>query len=216
MVRTQIQLTDEQARRVKAVAARKRVSQAEVIRTLVDKMLPLEEEADAVAVRGRAIAAAGKIRSGTGDLAAKHDEVTRRGLRELSTYIDTSAFLTILDADDPNHEIARRVWTDLVECEEALITSNYVVVETAALLHRRVGLEAVRWLQDDILAVINVEWVDKPAHDSAMGAHLSGSRRGPSLVDCIGFEIIRSRSVSSVLAYDKHFRNRGFTLIGQP
>ena len=74
MVRTQIQLTEEQARRIKAVAARNSVSQAEVIRRLVDRMLPLEEARDSAEMKKRAIAAAGKVRSGTGDLAAKHDE----------------------------------------------------------------------------------------------------------------------------------------------
>ena len=74
MVRTQVQLTEEQARRIKAVARRKRVSQAELIRRCVDRMLPLEEAADDAEIRRRAIAAAGKVRSGTGDLAAKHDD----------------------------------------------------------------------------------------------------------------------------------------------
>ena len=134
----------------------------------------------------------------------------------MSVYIDTSAFLTILDADDPNHEAARAAWAELVERGEALITCNYVVVETASLLHARVGVDAVRWLQDDILAVVEVEWVDKPTHASAMSAVISGSRRGPSLVDCAGFEIIRSHSLTDVFAYDRHFENRGFSLIGQP
>ena len=133
----------------------------------------------------------------------------------MSVYIDTSAFLTILDADDTNHAVARRVWAELVERSEAMITSNYVVVETAALLHSRVGVDAVRWLQDDILAVVEVEWVDKPMHASAMSAVISGARRGPSLVDCVGFEIIRLRSLAGVFAYDRHFENRGFSLIGQ-
>lgn len=74
MVRTQIQLTEEQACRIKAVAARKRVSQAEVIRRLVDRMLPIEEAPNEADIKRRAIAAAGKVRSGSGDLAAKHDD----------------------------------------------------------------------------------------------------------------------------------------------
>lgn len=74
MVRTQIQLTEEQAHRLKAVAKRKRVSQAELIRRYVDRMLPLEEDRSDEEIRRRAIAAAGRISSGTGDLAARHNE----------------------------------------------------------------------------------------------------------------------------------------------
>jgi uncharacterized protein len=133
----------------------------------------------------------------------------------LSVYIDTSAFLTILDADDANHEIARSMWISLVESREVVVTSNYVVVESAALLQSRVGVDAVRWLQEDMLGVVVVEWVDESLHVSAMNAVLSGSRRGPSLVDCVGFEMVRQRPTLRVFAYDRHFENRGFELIGQ-
>jgi hypothetical protein len=74
MVRTQIQLTEEQAQRLKAAARRKCVSQAELIRRYVDKMLPLDETRSDEEIRRRAIAVAGKLRSKTGDVAARHNE----------------------------------------------------------------------------------------------------------------------------------------------
>jgi len=82
MVRTQVQLTEDQARRIKAVARKKRVSQAEVIRGFVDRMLPLEEMPDDAEVRRRAIEAAGRIRSGKGDLASRHDEYSAEAYRD--------------------------------------------------------------------------------------------------------------------------------------
>jgi len=132
----------------------------------------------------------------------------------VSTYVDTSAFLTILDADDRNHEAAKRTWADLVGRKESMITSSYVVVETASVLHRRHGLSAVRWFQSDMLPVVHVEWVDKPLHEIGMSAVLAGTRHGPSLVDCISFEIISRRAISSVFAYDRHFNDRGLGLVG--
>jgi len=74
MVRTQIQLTDAQARELKDIAARQGTSMAALIRRFVDRMLPVERIADEDEVRRRAIAAAGRVHSGTGDLAAKHDD----------------------------------------------------------------------------------------------------------------------------------------------
>ena len=60
MVRTQIQLTEEQAARVRRVAAERRVSMAEVIRDTIDRALavPGWEVSPAERIR-RAIAAAG-------------------------------------------------------------------------------------------------------------------------------------------------------------
>ena len=131
----------------------------------------------------------------------------------MSTYVDTSAILAVLDADDPNHQPAKEAWSELVESGEPLVTSNYVVVETASVLHKRFGLSSVRLLQSDIVPVLDIEWIDEQLHDAAMGALLAGSRHGPTLVDCVGFEVIRKQAIQRVFAYDRHFQNRGFDLV---
>ncbi|HEX9373972.1 MAG TPA: ribbon-helix-helix protein, CopG family [Roseiflexaceae bacterium] len=73
MVRTQIQLTEQQARRLKALASRRGVSMAELIRESVDMLLASPEEIDLEERKRRAIAAAGTFRSGLSDLATNHD-----------------------------------------------------------------------------------------------------------------------------------------------
>ena len=73
MIRTQIRLTDEQARRVKRIAVERQVSMAAVIREGVDLLLRSEETAATDDERiERAISVAGQFRSG-GDGAAHHD-----------------------------------------------------------------------------------------------------------------------------------------------
>ena len=74
MIRTQIRLTDEQARRVKRIAVERQVSMAAVIREGVDLLLRSEETAATDDERiERAISVAGQFRSGGGDGAAQHD-----------------------------------------------------------------------------------------------------------------------------------------------
>lgn len=74
MIRTQIQLTDEQARHVKRIAAERQVSMATVIRQGVDLLLRSAETAATDDERiERAIAVAGQFRSGRGDGASRHD-----------------------------------------------------------------------------------------------------------------------------------------------
>ena len=72
MIRTQIQLTEEQARALKAMAARERVSIAELVRRSLAPLLrspgaPSDER------RRRAIAFAGRFPSREGDIAENHD-----------------------------------------------------------------------------------------------------------------------------------------------
>ena len=73
MVRTQIQLTEEQARKLKRVAKDRGISMAAMIRRSIDSVLALECNPDDAEVRARAIAAAGRLHSGSGDLSSKHD-----------------------------------------------------------------------------------------------------------------------------------------------
>ena len=73
MVRTQIQLTQAQARRLKQLAAAQGRSMADVIRGSVDVLLAQHEGSDDERRRSRALGAAGRFRSGRRDLAKRHD-----------------------------------------------------------------------------------------------------------------------------------------------
>jgi post-segregation antitoxin (ccd killing protein) len=74
MVRTQIQLTEEQAAELKRLAAERGVSVAEVVRGFVDKGMRASRGMSWEERKRRALAVAGKYRSSTGDLSVRHDE----------------------------------------------------------------------------------------------------------------------------------------------
>jgi hypothetical protein len=73
MVRTIVQLHDEQAAALERAARRRGVSRAAVVREALDRLLSPEAVDDAQALR-RALAAAGSFASGVPDLAERHDE----------------------------------------------------------------------------------------------------------------------------------------------
>jgi len=73
MVRTQIQLTEEQAKLLKVLASTHHVSVAELIRRSVDKLICSSGAIDAEEQRQRAIAAAGRFHSGRSDVSSEHD-----------------------------------------------------------------------------------------------------------------------------------------------
>jgi hypothetical protein len=73
MVRTQIQLTEEQARALKLMSAQQGRSVAELIRQSVDNTIRSQGSIDVAERRRRAIAAAGRFRSGQADLSVEHD-----------------------------------------------------------------------------------------------------------------------------------------------
>lgn len=128
----------------------------------------------------------------------------------MSVFVDTSAFFAVLDADDENHNAARQVWEDLLTREVVLVCSNYVLVETLALVQRRLGIPAVRAFQEDIVPVLNVEWVGESIHQVGVSSVLTAARRGLSLVDCVSFEVMRRLGIKTAFVFDRHFEEQGF------
>ena len=78
MIRTQISLTEEQMQRLRAEAQRRRVPIAEVVRDAVDRVVPADPGSRS-ALMDRLLAASGRFRSETGDIAARHDEIAGEG-----------------------------------------------------------------------------------------------------------------------------------------
>lgn len=72
MIRTQIQLTPEQMSQLKQAAARQGRSVADLVREGVDALLQAQAP-PAANLRERAATASGRFRSGSGDLARRHD-----------------------------------------------------------------------------------------------------------------------------------------------
>ena len=128
----------------------------------------------------------------------------------MSVFVDTSAFFAVLDADDENHDAAKQMWEDLLAQEAVLACSNYVLVETLALVQRRLGIPAVRVFQEDIMPVLNIEWVDESLHQVGIASVLAASRRELSLVDCVSFEIMRRLGIKTAFVFNHHFDEQGF------
>ena len=73
MVRTQIQLTEDQAKALKKIAQSRRLSVAELVRKAVDTIIKSSTVVDREERHKRAIEIVGKFSSGKHDISKKHD-----------------------------------------------------------------------------------------------------------------------------------------------
>jgi hypothetical protein len=75
VIRTQIQLTEEQAGKAKRLAAERGVSMAEVIRELIDRAPERDDRAERIARALAAVKRGGfRDREGKTDVSLRHDE----------------------------------------------------------------------------------------------------------------------------------------------
>ena len=130
-----------------------------------------------------------------------------------SIFIDTSAFLAVLDADDDHHAPAKSAWGEILASGSLLVSSNYILVETFALVQNRLGLQAIRVFQEDIVPLLATRWVDATIHAAATSALLAANRKKLSLVDCVSFEVMRHTAIKSAFTFNRHFQEQGFDCV---
>lgn len=131
----------------------------------------------------------------------------------MSVFVDTSALLAALDSADRSHSLIGSALRSLLEDDIPLVTTNYVLVETFALVQRRLGMAAAHALQQDLVPALQIEWLDLESHHAAMDAYLAASKRHLSFVDCTSFEVMRRRGLRRALSLDDDFSVHGFERI---
>lgn len=130
----------------------------------------------------------------------------------MTVFVDTSALYALADEDDERHQAARATFHGLGSDRQSLITHSYVLVETLALVDARLGRGAARRMADRVLPVVEVTWVDRQLHTTALAAFLATPSRA-SFVDWVSFTLLRERGLTRVFAYDRDFAAQGFQLV---
>ena len=127
-------------------------------------------------------------------------------------FLDTFGIYGWADAADPNHRAAVRRLQMVLDAGEELLTHNYGLVESLALLQARLGVAAALKLAKDSTAFV-VEWVDDGLHASGIRALERSKKRHVSLVDHISFLVMYRRGVTTAFAFDPDFASAGFKLL---
>jgi predicted nucleic acid-binding protein len=127
-------------------------------------------------------------------------------------FVDTSAFLTLLDRADPRHQRAAGAFTELVAASE-LVTHGYVVAESMAVTRRHFGVDGVVALLDDLLPVVTILPVDLAAHTAAQAQYRASLPSGISFVDHVSFVLIERERIPVALALDGDFARTGVAII---
>jgi predicted nucleic acid-binding protein len=128
-------------------------------------------------------------------------------------FIDTSALYTLMDADDRNHERARDAWAQWLDQPIQFLTSNYVLLESLALIQHRLGIQAARQFDEELMPVLRVHWIDAELHATALKMVLAIGQRDLSLVDCTNIELMRRLGHRMIFAFDRHYPEQGLTQV---
>lgn len=129
-------------------------------------------------------------------------------------FLDTSAIYALADRSDPRHSVAVERFGALLADGSAILTHNYVLVESLALVQHRLGREAaVKTARS--AARFEIAWIDSALHREAVRRFGRARGRRVSFVDETSFLIMKSRGIDTAFAFDADFAKRGFRLLGE-
>ncbi len=129
--------------------------------------------------------------------------------------LDTSGLFCYLHRDELLHAEAVR----LFQAAPKLLTHNYVLAEFVALCQaRRVNRTAALAFASDLMdnADVEVVWVDRPLHQSAIDLLQARPDKSYSLCDAVSFVVMRTYGITEALTTGHHFEQEGFVRLLTP
>lgn len=130
----------------------------------------------------------------------------------MSVFVDTSAWFALASAGDQDHAAARATYTHLVERDERLVTTSYVLAETMGLIQHRLG-----WRPLELFAAVTqtceIAWIDGGRHRAAEEILFGHRRRHINIVDAASFAVMRELDLDTAFAFDDDFARQGFRLL---
>ena len=125
-------------------------------------------------------------------------------------FLDTSAIYALADTGDQMHSEAVSAFEAARNADEEVVTHSYVLVESAALLQRRLGLGAALTFLDNA-ANFTLVWVDGELHTRAVEYLQQARQADLSLVDAVSFLVMGELNTTHYLGFDGHFDSAGFS-----
>jgi predicted nucleic acid-binding protein len=139
----------------------------------------------------------------------KHRSPARR------VFVDTSAFGAFLNEGDAEHRAAIAIANELARAHLRLLTTNFVVAETHALILSRAGRDlALRSLYRIDQGVEQIVRVAEEDEQRARWIIERYSDKDFSLTDAISFAVMERLGIGHAFTFDRHFAQYGFQIVG--
>lgn len=139
-------------------------------------------------------------------IADSEDSTSEPGASDIIAFVDSSAIVAMVDANDTTHDAAVAAYRELVDGGYKLFTTNHVIAETVDLLTNGAGPAVARqWLRDQRLPVYHTDEQDN--HRARALVIASRSPRGLSYIDAVSLVVMERFGVADAFAVDPHFLN---------
>ena len=138
-----------------------------------------------------------------------------------ATLVDTGAWIALLSSEDQHAASAQARYRELALSGVRLVSTNYIVDETATRLRYDAGLDAALKFRDMLTAAVvqrrlRLAWIDEAVERQAWQL-LEQYRDVPlSLTDATTAAVARKSKIDEIFGFDADFAALGFLVIPGP
>lgn len=126
--------------------------------------------------------------------------------------IDTSAFYALVADTDSFHQRASDTYQRMVDWNQELWTTSYVLVETLALIHRRLGYVTTVQFEGSLARHLQIFWIESTVHSEAWRRLVANQGVGMGFVDWTT-ALVSTALGAPVFTFDRDFVKEGIPVL---
>lgn len=119
--------------------------------------------------------------------------------------VDSDAFVGRFYADDTHYQHSRTIFQQLREQRKRLVTTSFVVAETATVLSHRNGQNLARKFLAEFIGKGNIDviHITETLQQEAASLFVAQGQRGTSMTDCANVVVMQKFNIPTIFSFDK-------------
>lgn len=129
----------------------------------------------------------------------------------MKIFVDTSAFIALVDATDRNHQPAKRCYHEIMQSGSRLISSNFVICETLNYLRTRISYRvAIEFRESTYKSnLLEITPIGFETEEAAYKIFKKYKDKDFSFTDCTSFALMERKKIKKAFSFDHHFVQYG-------
>lgn len=127
-------------------------------------------------------------------------------------FVDTAAWIALLNVSDALHSCAEQVMSKLLQQKILLVTTEFVLLEVAdALSSPTIRVKAINFINGlRQLRILQIVPISHELFINGWTLYSQRSDKGWGLTDCISFVVMNQQQITTAFTSDRHFEQAGF------
>lgn len=126
-------------------------------------------------------------------------------------FVDTAAWIALLNISDALHDFAERLMGELLQQKTLLVTTEFVLLEVADVSAPAIRVKTINFINGlRQLRILQIVPISHELFINSWTLYSQRSDKGWGLTDCTSFVVMNEQQITIAFTSDRHFEQAGF------